>query len=51
MKIGGRCKNPPDHFEVLAIVSNMLVKNRFRPAVPALLRDARIVTDAVEAYA
>ena len=41
---------PLRHFEVLAKVRHVLVEDRFRAPVPALMRETRFITDAVQAH-
>ncbi len=44
---GGRDKLPAGQFEILAIVGQVLLSHRIGAAVPALLRHARVIADAV----
>ena len=44
-----RDKVPFNEIEIFAEISHVLFLHRFRTAIPALVRDARIVTGAIQA--
>ena len=45
-----RLKLAADHFKPFAIIGHVLVEDRFRPAVLALLRHTRVVMIAIQTY-
>src|SRR5256886_3200769 len=45
----GRNKHAADKLEVFAKVANVFFENRFRATVPALVRRARVVAQAIQA--
>src|SRR4051794_14554983 len=47
--LGGRHVLAARDFKVLAVVGHVLLSDLIRAAVPALIRDPRVVADAIEA--
>lgn len=44
----GRDELAADHVEIFAVIGQVLFRNRVSPAVPALLRHARVIAHAIQ---